>query len=538
MKIIDAHVHLVQCIAGTGAAGELRSCGQGRGMYADGSVCQLLPAAWNTDQATPERILQLMDDHNVERAVLLQGGYLGFQNLYSWQAQQKWPDRFLAAGAYDPYSRSRDGIVRHLFEELGLRVVKFEVSTGSGLMANHPVFPLDGEVMEREAAFAQEHGLVFVIDIGKLGSPSSQIQALRRLIRRHAGMKFVVCHLLAPKQNELEEMSAALDSLAGPNVWFDLASLQHNVRPDAPPYPVTRRFVARAVERVGAERLLFGTDTPQNLCSFRYEDLVDTIAQNRRKNLEGQFDLFGGTSGGQDTPPELHLKDIPEFSQREKMNMEKETTGLYLSGHPMDEYRGAARAVGAAPIGSILSDFSGENGPERFADGQKVVLAGIITSMKTKTTRNNSLMAYVTLEDDGGSMELLVFSRVLGEYGSIIREDQAVMVEGRLSVRDEKAPQLMCDRVRLLDQAAAEQERGPVLEGRPQGKKLFLRLPSQSDPRWRKIQLILLMFPGREPLKAKFEDSGIWSTPQPCQIHPLLVEELQTMLGSENVVIK
>ena len=188
--------------------------------------------------------------------------------------------RFLAAGAYDPYSRSRDGIVRRLFEELGLRVVKFEVSTGSGLMANHPVFPLDGEVMEREAAFAQEHGLVFVIDIGKLGSPSSQIQALRRLIRRHAGMKFVVCHLLAPKQNELEEMSAALDSLAGPNVWFDLASLQHNVRPDAPPYPVTRRFVARAVERVGAERLLFGTDTPQNLCSFRYEDLVDTIAQD------------------------------------------------------------------------------------------------------------------------------------------------------------------------------------------------------------------------------------------------------------------
>ena len=74
MKIIDAHVHLVQCIAGTGAGGELRSCGQGRGMYADGSVCQLLPAAWNTDQATPERILQLMDDHNVERAVLLQGG--------------------------------------------------------------------------------------------------------------------------------------------------------------------------------------------------------------------------------------------------------------------------------------------------------------------------------------------------------------------------------------------------------------------------------------------------------------------------------
>ena len=69
MKIIDAHVHLVQCIAGTGAGGELRSCGQGRGMYADGSTCQLLPAEWNTDQATPERILQVMNENGVERAV-------------------------------------------------------------------------------------------------------------------------------------------------------------------------------------------------------------------------------------------------------------------------------------------------------------------------------------------------------------------------------------------------------------------------------------------------------------------------------------
>ena len=175
MKIIDAHVHLVQCIAGTGAGGELRSCGQGRGMYADDSTCQLLPAEWNTDQATPERILQVMNENGVERAVLLQGGYLGFQNLYSWQAQQKWPERFLAAGAYDPCSRNRDGIVRHLFEELGLRVVKFEVSTGSGLMATHPVFALDGDMMEREAAFADEHGLVFVLDIGK---PANKCQAL------------------------------------------------------------------------------------------------------------------------------------------------------------------------------------------------------------------------------------------------------------------------------------------------------------------------------------------------------------------------
>ena len=75
---------------------------------------------------TPERILSIMDTHNVEKAVLLQGGYLGFQNLYSYDAQQKYPSRFLAAAAYDPYSYNRDAIVHHLFEECNIKVVKFE----------------------------------------------------------------------------------------------------------------------------------------------------------------------------------------------------------------------------------------------------------------------------------------------------------------------------------------------------------------------------------------------------------------------------
>lgn len=224
MKIIDSHIHLVQYIAGTGAKGELRYCGGGQARYSDGSICQIIPTEWNTDQVTPERILSIMDTHNVEKAVLLQGGYLGFQNLYSYDAQQKYPSRFLAAAAYDPYSYNRDAIVHHLFEECNIKVVKFEVSTGSGLMANHPVFSLDNEIMKREASFADEHNLIFVIDIGKLGSPSSQIPALRRLILRHPQMKFVICHLLAPKQNELLKMQEGLELLHLPNVWFDLAS--------------------------------------------------------------------------------------------------------------------------------------------------------------------------------------------------------------------------------------------------------------------------------------------------------------------------
>ena len=278
MKIIDAHVHLVQCIAGTGAGGEMRAAGGGLGRYADGTTFSLIPPELGETDVTPEAVLRVMDEHYVEKAVLLQGNFLGFQNLYSYEAQRRWPERFLAAAAYDPFSRNVEGIRRHLFEELGIRVVKFEVSTGSGLMANHPTLPLDGELMEAEYAYADEQGLVFVIDIGKMGSESSQIPALRRAIQRHAGMKFVVCHLLAPNASQKVDMCAGLEALALPNVWFDLASLQHNLRPDEPPYPRTRHFLRCAADLVGSERLLFGSDLPSTLCRHRYADLIDCIA--------------------------------------------------------------------------------------------------------------------------------------------------------------------------------------------------------------------------------------------------------------------
>lgn len=292
MKIIDAHVHLVQCIAGTGGAGEMRACGGGRGCYPDGTQFQLIPPQLGEDRVTPEAVLQLMDEYDVERAVLLQGNFMGFQNLYSYEAQLQWPERFLAAGAYDPYSRKRDAIRQRLFEDLGIRVVKFEVSTSSGLMANHPTLPLDGDLMEEEYAYAHDHGLIFVIDIGKLGSESSQIPALRRAIQRHAGMKFVVCHLLAPSQGMEADLYDGLRALALPNVWFDLASLPHNLQPDSPPYPITRNVVSRAVELVGSDRLLFGSDLPSTLCQHRYRDLIACIAGSDSLSAEQKEQLL------------------------------------------------------------------------------------------------------------------------------------------------------------------------------------------------------------------------------------------------------
>lgn len=278
MNIIDSHVHLVQYIAGTGAGGELRSCGGGDAVYASGEVVpHMIPSQFGGDSVTAEQVLEIMDRNHVEKAVLLQGNYYGFQNLYTYDAVKRYPERFAGAASYDPFSRKKDQIRKHLFEELGFGIVKFEVSTGSGLMSNHPTIPLDGEVMEEAYSYADEKEQVFVIDIGKCKSESWQVEALRRSVLKHPGMKFVVCHLLAASIADEEELKWGLGLLSLPNVWFDLSSVPHNCRPDVYPYENARSYLRIAKEIVGADRLMFGTDLPSALKRDSYENYVNYI---------------------------------------------------------------------------------------------------------------------------------------------------------------------------------------------------------------------------------------------------------------------
>ena len=264
-----------------------------------------------------------------------------------------------------------------------------------------------------------------------------------------------------------------------------------------------------------------------------YGQVLDAAAQQRRKNLEGQFDLFGGGEGEESFGQvEVALPDIPEFDRHKLMAMEKETTGLYLSGHPMDEYREAARRARAVPMGSILADFAKESGPETYRDEQRLTLAGIVAAYKTKTTKNNALMAYVTLEDDTGALELLVFARTLERCGSYLREGAAVCAEGRLSVRDEKSPQLLADAIRPLgDPATAGEEKGV------KGDRLYIKLSTSQSPVFEKIRRVFLMFPGEQQADLYFADTKKRLRTS-CLIHPALQQELAELLGAENVVVK
>ena len=276
--------------------------------------------------------------------------------------------------------------------------------------------------------------------------------------------------------------------------------------------------------------------------------VIDSISQAARDNISGQMDLFGDPDeGGEARPVSIPIPDIEEFSARERMAMEKETTGLYLTGHPMDEYRAAVKKIGASPIGAVMNDFAAEDGPRSFADGQYITVAGVVAGARTRPTKNNSLMSYISLEDDTGAMEVIAFQRVLDQSSMFIKDNAALIVRGRISVRDEKEPQLMADTIRPIEEADSMKAAAARPDGAPKPaphgddsaaqQKLWVKLPAADDPRIKRIELILTMFPGQQQMVIYCAREKRKLTAR-CIIHDSLVAELKEMLGEENVVVK
>ena len=261
--------------------------------------------------------------------------------------------------------------------------------------------------------------------------------------------------------------------------------------------------------------------------------VLDSISQSLRDNIAGQMGLFGDAELEGNAPAAIPIPQVEEFSPMELMAMEKETTGLYLSGHPMDGYREAVRRIGAVPLGAVMADFAAEDGPSRFADNQNITVAGVVAAAKTRTTRSNTLMSYIQLEDDTGSMELMAFQKALDKGGIYVKENAAIIVKGRISARDEKEPQLMVDSIRPISDVDALGASVPP----PVEKKLWVKLKSQNDPELRRIQLLLTMFPGNQQmiLYCQAENKRIGAK---CLIHEGLVAELKERLGDANVVVK
>jgi len=263
-----------------------------------------------------------------------------------------------------------------------------------------------------------------------------------------------------------------------------------------------------------------------------YDIMMDTIASSRKKNLDGQMGLFAML---QDEEPSVRLPmpNLKELSVAEKLAMEKETTGIYLSGHPMDDYRPYLKNTHVIQMAALMDEEKGYN------DDQIVSVAGVVQSVKMKTTRNNSVMAYVTVEDDTAGMEMLAFSNVISQYGGYLKENSPVVVTGRLSLRDDKEPQIVINRVRpIFDYAHGNPE--PVYtpaQAAVKSGKLYLRLPGEEGNPFAKVRAILNMFPGESSVVVYFADTGK-RLGKRCAIMDNMLAELKNLLGEGNVVVK
>ena len=166
-----------------------------------------------------------------------------------------------------------------------------------------------------------------------------------------------------------------------------------------------------------------------------YEDIIDSETRAGKNNIAGQFSFFGAEENKDDVfPAKVH-----EYSKRELLNMEKEVAGIYLSGHPLDEYRDELRKMNYPGIGEITGDES------EYSDGNEVSLVGIISERRDKLTRSNTNMAFITIEDFTGSMEVIVFPKILSKIDSLLLENSTVMLHGRLDIKEDDGAKLILD---------------------------------------------------------------------------------------------
>lgn len=280
MKKIDAHLHLAKVIAGYCARGESRAAGDGKVTWANGDTYQLIPEGLGDDSFLAETAIQIMDENEVERAVLMEGSLYGFQNTYYTEVRRRYPDRFCPTVSVDPFMSAHMDVLDRFFGQEGFRAAKFEVSSGGGLMGANEAFVLSGPRMMEIFKLVESYRGTVAIDMGDFDMDSHQPAAMARVASRCPGLRIVLCHLLAPSHRFHREWVAALEMLRQDNVWFDISSVPKILAPDVYPYPDAVAHLAEAKEIVGSKRMLWGTDAPFAITHDSYEHLSDYLARS------------------------------------------------------------------------------------------------------------------------------------------------------------------------------------------------------------------------------------------------------------------
>ena len=205
-----------------------------------------------------------------------------------------------------------------------------------------------------------------------------------------------------------------------------------------------------------------------------FEKVMDGASNERKRNIDGQMSLFSLAEDAIDIP-KIVFPNIKEFDKRHILLMEKEMTGLYLSGHPLDEYKQSLKLQTSTTIETIeksyeifLENINAELEESMISeepvinDNDTVIIGGILTEVNQKVTRNNTMMAFLKLEDLTGTIEVIVFPKALDRLRHIIKEDTLVKLKGRVSIKEDELPKVICENIEGLEKV--------------NGNKLYIRV--------------------------------------------------------------
>ena len=260
--------------------------------------------------------------------------------------------------------------------------------------------------------------------------------------------------------------------------------------------------------------------------------VVSQLDEDKRKNIAGQIGFFDADSSF--APAEqFHVPEMEEFEYEKLLEYEKEVTGLYLSGHPMEKYKELSKAAGADSVAQIVSS-AGEYS-SKYKDNTNVLLLGSVASVQRKITKSNASMCFIKLEDLTGTIECIVFSKLYSEKALLIQEGNVVLIRGRLSLREDRDVSVICESIEpnpknvvKNDSAAKKKKRSGV----------FVRIKDKSDPTLQRLETLKKIFPGSFPVYCFFESSGKYEHCGFIDFSEPVKNELEFIFGEDNVAVR
>lgn len=260
-----------------------------------------------------------------------------------------------------------------------------------------------------------------------------------------------------------------------------------------------------------------------------YESIIDSEHDRARNNIKGQMDLFSVQSS---VSPSYKYPDMPEFSLKELLSYEKESSGLYFSGHLIDEY---GKHISRESPDAVSDIIDSEEGSGKYPDKAQVKIAGIITAKRTKITKNGSAMAFLTVEDRYGEIEVIVFAKQYSKYSEMLVDEAAVVISGNISRDEGESPRILLSDAKplLTDTLLASS-----LENEEQ--RLFIKIPSLADSRVNNIKRISALNRGKCRVVLFDESTKKYSALKDAYIDPSerVMSKLSALFGGENVILK